>query len=133
MQEREEGGSKMCASSVPLELHWFLFALLLHPYASVFGAAAEREARFGRSEKEGRLVLYTGMDKTDEANLYTKEFSKRYPFITSEIFRSSGEKCRRDFSSSTDANTHTADIFQTSIIQVYQLKNLKLLARYVSR
>jgi spermidine synthase len=30
------------------------------------------------------------------------------------------------------ANTHLADIFQTSIVQVYQLKNSGLLARYVS-
>ena len=30
------------------------------------------------------------------------------------------------------ANTHLADIFQTSIVQVYQLKNAAMLARYVS-
>jgi len=131
VQEREEGGSKMCHRAYRWSFIGFLFALLLHPYASVFGAAAERERVLEGAKKEGRLVLYTGMD-TDEANLYTKEFSKRYPFITAEIFRSSGEKVQARFLVEHRANTHTADIFQTSIIQVYQLKNLKLLARYVS-
>ena len=121
----------MCHRACRWSFIGFLFALLLHPYASVFGAAAERERVLEGAKKEGRLVLYTGMD-TDEANLYTKEFSKRYPFITSEIFRSSGEKVQARFLVEHRANTHTADIFQTSIIQVYQLKNLKLLARYVS-
>ena len=111
----------MCHRACRWSFIGFLFALLLHPYASVFGAAAERERVLEGAKKEGRLVLYTGMD-TDEANLYTKEFSKRYPFITSEIFRSSGEKVQARFLVEHRANTHNADIFQTSIIQVYQLK-----------
>src|SRR5438034_6289839 len=98
----------------------FLIFTFQNPIANA--ASAERERVLEGAKKEGRLVLYTGMD-TDEANLYTKEFSKRYPFITSEIFRSSGEKVQARFLVEHRANTHTADIFQTSIIQVYQLKN----------
>jgi iron(III) transport system substrate-binding protein len=105
-------------------------AVLLQCHFAI-GASAERERVLEGAKKEGRLVLYAGMD-TDEATLFTNEFSKKYPFIKSEIFRSSGEKIQARFLVEHRANTHTADVFQASIIQVYQLKNLKLLGRYVS-
>ena len=104
---------------------------MLQPVDSAFAADAERDRVLEGARKESRLVLYAGMD-TDEATLITNEFSKKYPFIKSEIFRSSGEKIQARFLVEHRANTHTADVFQASIIQVYQLKNLKLLARYVS-
>ena len=94
-------------------------------------AAAERDKIVDGAKREGRLVLYTGMD-TEEANLYTNEFSKKYPFIKSDVFRSNGEKVQARFLVEHRANVHNADIFQTSIIQVYQLKNSGLLAKYVS-
>jgi iron(III) transport system substrate-binding protein len=109
----------------------FLLALLIYLWPSASGIAAERERVLEGAKKEGRLVLYTGMD-TEEANLYTKEFSKKYPFIKAEIFRSSGEKVQARFLIEHRANVHSADIFQTSIVQVYQLRNSGLLAKFVS-
>jgi len=97
----------------------------------LLAAGADREKVIEGAKKEARLVLYTGMD-TEEANLYTKEFSKKYPFVKTEIFRSNGEKVQARFLVEHRANVHSADIFQTSIIQVYQLKNSGLLAKYVS-
>ncbi len=104
---------------------------MLQPVYSAFAAGAERDRVLEGAKKEGRLVLYAGMD-TDEAMLFTNEFSKKYPFIKSEIFRSSGEKIQTRFLVEHRASTHSADVFQASIIQVYQLKNLKLLGRYGS-
>ncbi len=101
------------------------------PTKPVHGAAADREKILEGAKKEGRLVLYTGME-TDESSLFTKEFAKKYPFIKPEIFRSSGEKVQARFMVEHRANTHFADIFQTSIVQVYQLKNAAMLSRYVS-
>ncbi len=98
---------------------------------SAHPAAAEREKLIEAARKEARLVLYTGME-TDESSLFTKEFAKKYPFIKPEIFRSSGEKVQARFMVEHRANTHLADVFQTSIVQVYQLKNAAMLARYVS-
>ncbi|HEX2931011.1 MAG TPA: extracellular solute-binding protein [Candidatus Binatia bacterium] len=97
----------------------------------LFAAGADAAKILEGAKKEGKLVLYTGMD-TDEASLYTKEFSKKYPFIKPEIFRSSGEKVQARFLVEHRAGVHSADVFQTSIIQVYQLKNSGLLAKYVS-
>jgi iron(III) transport system substrate-binding protein len=107
-----------------------LATMLVQPVHGL-AASLDRDKILDGAKKEGRLVLYTGMDN-EEANLYTKEFSKKYPFVKADVFRSSGEKVQARFLVEHRANTHSADIFQTSIVQVYQLKNSGLLARYVS-
>ena len=98
---------------------------------AVHAASSAGEKILEGAKKEGRLVLYTGMD-VEEANQYAKEFVKKYPFIKPEVFRANGEKVQARFLVEHRANVHNADIFQTSIVQVYQLKNLGLLAKYVS-
>lgn len=98
---------------------------------SARAAAAERDKLIDGAKKEGRLVLYTGME-TEEAGQFTREFTRKYPFIKTDVFRSSGEKVQARFIVEHRANAHLADVFQTSIVQVYQLKNAGMLARYVS-
>jgi len=98
---------------------------------SAHAAAAERDKLIEGAKKEGRLVLYTGME-TEEAGIFTKEFTKKYPFVKTDVFRSAGEKVQARFMVEHRANTHLADVFQTSIVQVYQLKNLGMLARHIS-
>lgn len=83
------------------------------------------------AKKEGKLVWYTGMGSS-EANVVAAEFQKKYPFIKAEIFRSSGEKLLTRFMIESRTQTHRADIFQASIVQVYQLLNQNLLKSYVS-
>jgi iron(III) transport system substrate-binding protein len=99
------------------------------------GFSAQGASEKGRivesARKEGRLLLYTGME-SEEASLFTNEFVKRYPFIKPEIFRSSGEKVQTRFMIENRAGSNRADVFQTSIVQVYQLKNQGLLKNYVS-
>jgi iron(III) transport system substrate-binding protein len=70
--------------------------------------------------------------ESEEASLFTNEFVKRYPFVKPEIFRSSGEKVQTRFMIEHRAGSNRADVFQTSIVQVYQLKNQGLLKSYVS-
>jgi iron(III) transport system substrate-binding protein len=108
----------------------FIALVLLSGHVAL-AASAGHERVLQDAKREGRLVLYTGME-TDEANLFLAEFAKKYPFIKTDLFRSSGEKVQTRFLVEHRANTHSADVFQTSIVQVYQLKNLKLLARYAS-
>jgi iron(III) transport system substrate-binding protein len=105
--------------------------LVVSPTRALGAAGAERDRLVDGAKKEGRLVLYTGME-TDEASQFTKEFTRKYPFIKTDLFRSSGEKVQARFIVEQRAGTHFADIFQTSIVQVYQLKNAGMLARYVS-
>jgi iron(III) transport system substrate-binding protein len=108
----------------------WLFFLAASPNYLAQGAADQPEV-LNAARKEGRLILYTGMD-TEEANQFTKEFTRKFPFIKPEIFRSSGEKVQARFLVEHRAGVHHADIFQTSIVQVYQLKNAGLLAKYSS-
>lgn len=99
--------------------------------SAAHAATVDRDKVIEAAKREGRLVLYTGME-TDEASVFTREFTRKYPFVKTEIFRSSGEKVQQRFLVESRANQHLADIFQTSIVQVYQLKNAGTLARYVS-
>src|SRR5215470_5978467 len=108
-----------------------LWVLLWFRIPLAIGASANGQQVFEGAKREGRLVLYTGMD-IEEASQYTKEFTKKYPFIKTEVFRSSGERVQARFLVEHRANVHNADVFQTSIVQVYQLKNAGLLAKYVS-
>lgn len=96
-----------------------------------FDALAASSETIEAAKKEGSLVWYTGMGSS-EANAFAAEFRKKYPFLKTEIFRSSGENVLTRFSIESRANTHRADIFQASIVQVYQAKNQGLLKRYVS-
>jgi iron(III) transport system substrate-binding protein len=110
----------------------FCFLLVISLSTSVAaGATVDRERILEGAKKEAKLVLYTGMD-SEEANQYAKEFTKKYPFVKPEVFRSSGEKVQARFLVEHRAGVHSADVFQTSIVQVYQLKNAGLLARYSS-
>src|SRR5437773_10826626 len=96
----------------------FLMFTFQNPIANA--ASAEREKMLEGAKKEGRLVLYTGMD-TDEANQYAREFTKRYPFIKPELFRSSGERVETRCLTAHRASVHNGEILQTSIVQGYSL------------
>jgi iron(III) transport system substrate-binding protein len=109
----------------------WLSVLILVWHGPAMAASADHQKVLDGAKKEGRLLLYTGMD-TEDANLFTGEFAKKYPFIKPEVFRASGEKVQTRFLVENRANVHNADVFQTSIVQVYQLKNAGLLAQYVS-
>ena len=87
---------------------------------------------FGREQKRKQDWFYIPGWIPKKPNQYAKEFTKKYPFIRTEVFRSSGEKVQARFLVEHRANVHNADIFQTSIVQVYQLKNAGLLAKYIS-
>lgn len=109
--------------------HLLLLLVLLQCQLAI-AASGEHEPVSEAARKEGRLMLYAGMD-IDEARLLTSEFAKKYPFIQTEIFRASGEKIQQRFLVEQRAGVHNADVFQASIVQVYQLKNLQLLEQYV--
>jgi iron(III) transport system substrate-binding protein len=83
------------------------------------------------AKKEGQIVYYTGMD-LEQATLFAQEFAKKYPFIKPDIFRLNSEKLVIKYLTEARANTHRADVFQTSVIQVSQLKQEGLLQKYVS-
>jgi iron(III) transport system substrate-binding protein len=110
---------------------WLVVAWCVSSASLANGAVSEHDKMVEGAKREGRLVLYTGME-TDEANIFIKEFTKKYPFVKSDIFRAAGERVQQRFLVENRAGQHFADVFQTSIVQVYQLKNAGLLAKYPS-
>ena len=81
--------------------------MLALPTCFAHAASADRDKIVEGAKKEGQLVLYTGME-TEEANIYTKEFTKKYPLIKTEIFRAAGEKVQARFLIEHRAGTHMA-------------------------
>ena len=115
--------------ALPITVAFVFASFISSPTISIdraHAAAAERDKLLEGAKKEGRLTLYTGME-TEEASIFTKEFTRKYPFIKVDVFRAAGEKVQARFVVEHRANTHLADVFQTSIVQVYQLKNLGML------
>lgn len=107
------------------------FLLLISTFGMSSQALGQSTDIIEGAKKEGRLVYYTGME-VDQATVFANEFVKKYPFIKHEIFRASGEKVLTKYLTEARAKTFRADVFQTSVIQVSQLKEQRLLQRYVS-
>jgi hypothetical protein len=66
-----------------------LLLILASPTRWSHAASVDRDKLLEGAKKEGPLVLYVGMD-LEEANLYSQEFTKKYPFIKTDVFRSAG-------------------------------------------
>jgi iron(III) transport system substrate-binding protein len=109
----------------------FYFSFLVFGSGTTFQALAQSTNIIEGAKKEGHLVFYTGMN-LDQATVFAQEFAKKYPFIKPEIFRSTGERLLTKYLTEARANTYNADIFQASVIQVFQLKQEGLLQRYIS-
>ncbi len=115
------------------KLAWLLLCVLFPTFTSGMIGHAFGQSRdlIEGAKKEGQLVYYTGME-LDQSTVFANEFAKKYPFIKPEIFRASGEKVLTKYLTEARARAYRADIFQTSVIQVSQLKGEGLLQRYVS-
>ena len=110
----------------------FLIAAVLSGAGSqALAASSEKEKLLEGAKKEGQLVIYTGMD-AEEANVFAREFEKKYPSIKTDLFRASGEKVLTKLLTEYRAKTFRADIFQVSVIQTIQFKNEGFLQKYVS-
>lgn len=114
-----------------LGLVFSIYSFLVFGFGITFQALAQPMDIVEGAKKEGQFVYYTGMN-LDQATVFTQEFVKKHPFIKSEIFRSSGEKVLTKYLTEARAKTYRADVFQASVIQVFQLKEQGLLQRYIS-
>lgn len=81
------------------------------------------------AKKEGTVSYYTSMTLSD-AVLMAKAFEKKYPFIKVEIFRMTGEKLLVKALAEARYKSLKADVYQSSIVQVSQMKQNGLLMKY---
>jgi iron(III) transport system substrate-binding protein len=83
------------------------------------------------AKKEGKLVFYTSVE-TEFARVLTSGFEAKYPFIKSDIFRSSHDKIFSRLNMERKAGTFAADVLSVGEFETYHMQKRGLLAPYKS-
>ena len=95
----------------------FLTALALGAAAAT-GPLADRagaiDAVVDGARKEGKVVVYTGVDRAG-AQALVAAFSKRYPFIAAETVRASSSKLATRLDAEVEADRVQGDVFEFSL------------------
>src|SRR5438477_79965 len=76
-------------------------------------ASAADVAVIEGAKKEGKLVIYTGVERSAAQNLIN-EFQKKYPFISAETVRASSSKLATRLDAEIEANRVGGDVFEFS-------------------
>jgi iron(III) transport system substrate-binding protein len=109
-----------------------LALFLVFPNSPALGAesAAQRSLIEG-AKKEGRLVFYTSVE-TEFARILTTGFEAKYPFVKTDIFRSSHEKIFSRLNMERKAGSFAADVLSVGEFETYHMKKRGLLTPYKS-
>lgn len=100
------------------------------------GCIVSWEARAGAdplagAQGEKRVVVYHTTTVPDTQRII-QGFKKKYPFADVEGFRSTGEKLLQRITTEVKAGQNLADVYMISGLQIWQLKDMGLLAPYRS-
>ena len=82
------------------------------------------------AKNEGKLVIY-GSAAAPQLQMYLAAFSKRYPFIKTEYFRTDKQKLVTRVLLEEQAKQRLADVIHTSVIETHILKKRGALSRHV--
>lgn len=106
---------------------------------SCFSRAAEGAEADPRSaalvegaKKEGKMVFYTSVE-TEFARLLTSGFEAKYPFIKTDIFRSSHERIFSRLNIERKTGSFAADVLSVGEFETYHMKKRGLITAYKSR
>jgi iron(III) transport system substrate-binding protein len=83
------------------------------------------------AKKEGKLVFYTSVE-TEFARSLTTAFETRYPFIKSDIFRSTHDKILSRLNVERKTGTYTADSVSVGEFETYHMQKLGFITPYKS-
>ena len=99
----------------------------------VHGAEIDgREAALiGGAKKEAKLVFYTSVE-TEFARSLTQAFEAKYPFIKTDIFRSSHDKIFSRLNVERQTGTYTADAISVGEFETFHLQRRGFIALYRS-
>jgi iron(III) transport system substrate-binding protein len=114
--------------------YWIAYSALLLAslYGVAFGAASDpQRALIEGARKEGRMVFYTSVE-TEFARALTSGFEAKYPFIKSDIFRSSHEKIFSRLNVERKAGSFAADVLSVGEFETYHMQKRGLLTPYKS-
>ena len=67
------------------------------------------------AKKEGKLVIYTGVERA-AAQVLVDAFAKKYPFIAAETVRASSSKLATRLDAEIEANRVQCDLFEFSLL-----------------
>ena len=81
------------------------------------------------AKKEGRLVFYTSVE-TEFARVLTGGFEAKYPFIKTDIFRSSHDKIFSRLNIERKAGNFAADVLSVGEFETYHMQKRGLLTPY---
>ncbi len=111
-----------------------LATLVLSLTCSLTHAANEdnQQQRFvDGARKEGKMVFYTSVE-TEFARSLTAAFEAKYPFIKTDIFRSTHEKIFSRMNVERQTGTYTADVVSVGEFETYHMQKKGFIAPYKS-
>ena len=101
--------------------------------ATVYGGEADSRsvALIEGARKEGKMVFYTSVE-TEFARALTSAFEAKYPWIKTDIFRSTHEKIFSRMNVERQTGTYTADVVSVGEFETYHMQKKGFLAPYKS-
>ncbi|HWH79005.1 MAG TPA: extracellular solute-binding protein [Candidatus Binatus sp.] len=83
------------------------------------------------ARKEAKMVFYTSVE-TEFARSLTAAFGAKYPFIKTDIFRSTHDKIFSRMSVERQTGTYTADVMSVGEFETYHMQKKGFIASYKS-
>lgn len=112
-----------------------VLCLLLLPNWNRVAYGAEADSRSAAlvegARKEGKMVFYTSVE-TEFARSLTSAFEAKYPFIKTDIFRSTHEKILSRMNVERQTGTFTADVVSVGEFETFHLQRRGFIALYKS-
>lgn len=108
---------------------FIILAVVILP--GVVMAGEDRAAIIEKAKKEGKLVWYTPMDVDDSSVLF-KGFTKKYPFIKTELYRASGVKILSKVMTETRMGKYLFDVISNAPDRTYMWIEKDLIIPYES-
>ena len=115
-----------------LILHALVLLLsLILPKAYAAEGDNQQQRFIEDAKKEGKMVFYTSVE-TEFARALTSGFEAKYPFIKTDIFRSTHEKVLSRMNVERKTGTYTADTVSVGEFETYHLQKMGFTAPYKS-
>lgn len=118
-----------------MKLRGGLLVILVLFFGRTVAAGADPDPRAAAlieaAKKEGKMVFYTSVE-TEFARSLTSAFEARYPFIKTDIFRSTHEKILSRMNVERQTGTFTADVVSVGEFETFHLQRRGFIAQYKS-
>jgi ABC-type Fe3+ transport system substrate-binding protein len=110
----------------------FLTLLLAFFCGAAFGAERDAPGQLVEgARKEGKMVFYTSVE-TEFARVLTGGFEAKFPFVKTDIFRSTHDKILSRLTVERKAGTFSADTLSVGEFETYHMQKMGLMAPYKS-